>query len=703
MRPVLIATMTLLLPGLAAAQPPAATVAPLVRAVDLNVGDSAVVKLADGKSVQVKLLDLQEVRDPIRKAVRLATVKVEVDGRVLALESANYRLPQKVGTVQIDCPITRGYNVSHHIPNKRDGIWGLVKDARLRLWPAASPLIQPGTFAYPVKQRWFASMTQMANEPVYVDGGENPANLKIYYHYGLDIGGSEEQVEVVAATDGLVVSSGTRSLPGFADTPVAPRYDVIYILDERGWYYRYSHLFTIDVKVGDRVKLGQKLGLLGKEGGSGGWSHLHFDITSRQPSGLWGIQDGYAYLWEAYQQKYKPALLAVARPHHFIRTGDSVALDGSRSWARVGIAKYEWLLTDGTSAGGALLKHKYDKAGAYSEILKVTDQQGRVDYDFAIVQVLDKDDPKQLPPTIHAVYFPTQGIKPRDALTFKVRTFRTTDGDEVWNFGDGSPLVKVKSDGNVKPLARDGYAVTTHRFARPGQYLVSVQRTNAAGLTATARLHVHVTGPVRLRYLRPAGDKFALESEVAEQRRTDGWRFQSITHRPAETMKLVLTFDSDQRLLTAKLEHTTREVTKSAAARFADKTVNITRPGQPPEQLVFDQQPVLATTAPDWSDILLLVKRYRPADGGKQTCAGLWFHPTVPTRKILFTIDRTGTDTITVQGRKQELQRFLVTLRSGAYLVWADAAGRVIKLMPPNRPQGAVVLEGFERATGELK
>src|SRR5262249_4555814 len=149
---------------------------------------------------------------------------------------------------------------------------------------------------------------------------------KIYYHYGLDIGGPEEMVDVIAATDGLVVSAGKVALPGYDDTPAKPRYDVIYVLDDQGWYYRYSHLFTIDVKPGQKVTMGQKLGLLGKEGGSGGWSHLHFDITSKQPSGKWGIQEGYAFLWEAYHGQYKPAILAVARPHHVAWTGQKVTL-----------------------------------------------------------------------------------------------------------------------------------------------------------------------------------------------------------------------------------------------------------------------------------------------------------------------------------------------------------------------------------------
>ncbi len=40
---------------------------------------------------------------------------------------------------------------------------------------------------YPVRQRWFASRTQMANEPTYVDEGERISSAKIYYHAGLDI------------------------------------------------------------------------------------------------------------------------------------------------------------------------------------------------------------------------------------------------------------------------------------------------------------------------------------------------------------------------------------------------------------------------------------------------------------------------------------------------------------------------------------
>jgi hypothetical protein len=351
----------------------------------------------------------------------------------------------------------------------------------------------PGEFLYPIKQRWFASATQMANEPSHVDGGDAPTGRKIYYHNGLDIGGCEGMAEVVAATNGTVVSAGKEILPGYKDPPVAARYDVVYVRDSRDWYYRYSHLKTIDVKAGDTVKRGQKIGILGKEGASGGWSHLHFDIKSIQPSGKWGTEDGYAFLWEAYQREHQPKLIAVARPHHLIWAGEKVTLDGSRSWSASGkINRYEWTLSDGSTANGPRVEQTYDKPGEYSETLKVIDDRGNVDYDFSVVLVIDRKLDGKFSPTIHASYAPTFHIKAGDPVTFKVRTFFTEAVGETWDFGDGSPPVTVRSDANAEPHAPNGYAETVHRYAKPGHYLVRVEHPGHEGAKITARLHIHV-------------------------------------------------------------------------------------------------------------------------------------------------------------------------------------------------------------------
>jgi murein DD-endopeptidase MepM/ murein hydrolase activator NlpD len=422
--------------------------------------------------------------------VRVARVKVEVNGQPITLTSGNYNLPVMIAGVQVDCPITRGYN-----SNSGEDSWALVKDARLRLWAAGWPLVKADTFVYPLKQCWFASGTQMANEPVHVDGGEVPKNKKIYYHNDLDFGGCEGMVDVVAATDGLVVSAAKVTLPGYEDTPVRLRYDVVYVLDECGWYYRYSHLFEIDpaIRPGAKVKMGQKIGVLGKEGASGGWSHLHFGIKCRMPSGKWGTQEAYAFAWEAYMRQYQPKIVAVARPHQYTLAGEKVILDGSKSWSAAGkIARYEWTFGDGTTASSATAERCYTKPGTYSEILKVTGRDGAIGYDFAVVQIADKAHLDQLLPSIHAAYAPSLNVKAGQPVTFKVRTFRTTHGEETWDFGDSSPRVVVKSDGNVKALAKDGFAITEHRFAKAGDYIVSVERSNERGEKATAHLYVQI-------------------------------------------------------------------------------------------------------------------------------------------------------------------------------------------------------------------
>ena len=476
------------------------TIYPLVRVVDMKVGATEKVELSSRFHATVTLLAVRETRDPIREAIRKAEVDLEVNGEKVTIECGNYNLPVAVTDVDIDCTITAGYRSNSH---RAGDAWNLDLDARLRLWPKGYPFIKPGTFVYPVKQRWFASDTQMSNQPVFVDGGEVPSRRAVYYHSGLDIGGAEGLAEVVAATDGLVVSLGDEVLSGQDDdTPVSARYDVIYILDRRGWYYRYSHLhsFDEDVELGKRVKLGQPLGLLGKEGASGGWAHLHFEVKSRQPNDKWGTQEGYAFLWNAYQWESKPDVIAVARPHALIRVGETATLDGRRSWSKSNkISSYEWTFTDGSKVEGATVERAYEQPGSYSEILKVTDGEGGVDYDFAVVQVVASaaQDANEVPPTLHAAYHPTSGIEPGAEVTFKVRAFRTTHGNETWDFGDGSPKVEVQSDGNAEKHAKDGYAATTHAYAKPGDYIARVERTNERGETAVAHLHVRVDAPAR--------------------------------------------------------------------------------------------------------------------------------------------------------------------------------------------------------------
>ncbi|MHC4124403.1 MAG: PKD domain-containing protein [Planctomycetota bacterium] len=462
--------------------------------IDINIGKKNNLVLYDGTKVSVELLSIDDELDSICSAVRQSKINLLLNSKKVLVFSCNYHLPVKFGDVKLDCPITKSY----YQTTKGDR-WGLVKDARIRFWPAESPLLPPGTFECPIKQKWFANGTQMANEPVYICGNNGIKNKKIYYHSGLDLGGIGKMVEIVAATDGLLVEVGLDALDGYELSPLyrdprKPRKDVVYIKDKRGWLYRHSHLSYINksLKVGNKIKKGQKIGIMGNEG-EAGWSHLHFEIECRQSSGEWGTQAAYPFVWEAYINEFKPDLIAVAKPHKAALLSEPVTLDGSKSWAiDKGKLKFEWLLSDGTCCKKAKPVKTYDRAGAYSEILKVSDSKGNFDYDFCTVQIFDPQRPKLKVPSIHANYYPTMNLKVGQQITFSVQSFSGKRIGETLDFGDGTRPAKLTSDGAVNILLPGGYALTTHRYKKPGDYLVTAECKDQNGYIATCHLHIRI-------------------------------------------------------------------------------------------------------------------------------------------------------------------------------------------------------------------
>ncbi|MGD9126572.1 MAG: PKD domain-containing protein [Planctomycetia bacterium] len=473
----------------------AADMKPLFATVDLDRGESKTVTLPGETEMTVKLIGIKEHRDGVRGVLRGADVTVEVNGQRGTIGCATYHLPVELGGVRIDCPVIKGY-----VDGSSNGnVWAIDGDARLRVWPKTGPFIRPGTFGYPVEQCWGAAGTQFDNE--IGDADLTNSSKKVYYHQGFDFGGSDRLTPVVAATDGVVVSARGKSLKKLPKV-IKPRYDVVYLRDGRGWYYRYSHLDSIDkkVQVGKRVVLGQKLGVLGKEGASGGWAHLHFELIRKQNNGKYGSDSVYAFLHQVYQAAHDDwPVVAVAGPRTLVEVGKPVTFDGSRSWSkfgRKGIVKYEWTFDDGTTATGPKVEHVFRKGGCYGPILKVTDAKRNIDYDFAVVKVAD---PKVSPKKrcyLHASYWPTpnQKIRPGQEVTFLVRSFRFTPkvGDETWDFGDGTPKETTRSDGCIDYHTKPGYATIKHRFEKPGHYIVTVRRQNSNGQTAVDRLDVRV-------------------------------------------------------------------------------------------------------------------------------------------------------------------------------------------------------------------
>lgn len=89
------------------------------------------------------------------------------------------------------------------------------------------------------------------------------------YHTGIDIA-NKLNTEINSATDGIVTK--TEKMNKYYGNNIE--------IEKDGVTFKYAHLNKINVKVGDNVKQGEVIGLMGSTGMSTG-SHLHFEIKIR--------------------------------------------------------------------------------------------------------------------------------------------------------------------------------------------------------------------------------------------------------------------------------------------------------------------------------------------------------------------------------------------------------------------------------------
>jgi len=125
--------------------------------------------------------------------------------------------------------------------------------------------------AAPPEKLWngaFAAPTETPNCKVSTYGLLRSYNGSdyIYYHTGIDFCGAVG-APIYAAADGVVVFAG----------PLTVRGNATIISHGRGVYTGYYHQSEIDVTVGQTVKAGDKIGLIGDTGRVNG-PHLHFEV-----------------------------------------------------------------------------------------------------------------------------------------------------------------------------------------------------------------------------------------------------------------------------------------------------------------------------------------------------------------------------------------------------------------------------------------
>ncbi len=109
----------------------------------------------------------------------------------------------------------------------------------------------------PVNSGWISSFFGRRSDPL---------TGKSSVHKGIDFAG-KFGADVIAVSDGVVISSGKRS--GFGN--------MVEIKHGNGYMTRYAHNMRNLVSVGDQVTQGQKIALLGSSGRSTG-PHVHFEV-----------------------------------------------------------------------------------------------------------------------------------------------------------------------------------------------------------------------------------------------------------------------------------------------------------------------------------------------------------------------------------------------------------------------------------------
>jgi hypothetical protein len=432
--------------------------------LDLKIGEPQVID-AHGSQYQIELLELREERDSVRQAIRHSSVTIRINEEETALVCGDYHLPRRLLDVRVDCEVSKGWLLN----SKNGNVWALSGDARMRIFEI-DQIFEDGEFIFPLNARLFTSQTQAGNRPVFVNGEYQKD--QIYYHDGFDIGANEGQTEVFAATAGLVIHKSRNN---------------VVIRDGRGWVHRYWHMDSTDssFSLGARIPAGFQLGLVGKQSGSGGWSHLHYSLGKPQPSGRFGSSATLAFLWEAYHRQYQPSFFSIARDHQvgvagetlkFVNNGLADRDPGlSFSWTKVepdhsvdsNRVVYQEVETTGREA-----EFKFEHPGGYQVIQKSYFDGQLVDMDFTDVQIRGLSDSQTPPPTIHASYHPSLGLLPDTEITFKARTFTAEQGTMYWDMGDSNTyevdyIQHTEGD-------RAAYYTLTHRYASPGLYLARV-------------------------------------------------------------------------------------------------------------------------------------------------------------------------------------------------------------------------------------
>jgi murein DD-endopeptidase MepM/ murein hydrolase activator NlpD len=429
----------------------------------LNIGETISFRLADGRLKGIRLVSVNEERDNVISLIRWAEVRLEVDGETLDLPCGPYVLPIEKDGLRLQVDTTSGW-------------LQMGKRVQLSLWDAGDPVVNTSLFGFPLAgYRLFSQGTQSYNEPVHLGEGDgDPTGQRFYHNYGFDMAGFDGRDVVVSPIDGRVIS-------------VQPEVGWVAIEDDRGIVIDCGHMDSIQpgIEEGIAVKRGQEVGLVGRKGPSGNYSHLHLGLylsredfeKDRSCRNL----NLYPWILTAYEAASGAQLIAVARPHHTAITGEKVVFDGTNSVAFKGkIVSSRWEFPDGTIGEGPVATKIFSRPGAYSAILRVEDDRGGRDFDICRIRVYSAREPEDILTTLFFTVSPSLGVRLGDSVNFRGWPQGGDPGPIRLDFGDGTVCE------NYEP-----YSDVEHRYDEPGMYIFTAS-AEKDGRPAMTKLKVVV-------------------------------------------------------------------------------------------------------------------------------------------------------------------------------------------------------------------
>ncbi|UCD27498.1 MAG: peptidoglycan DD-metalloendopeptidase family protein [Planctomycetota bacterium] len=418
----------------------------------LDINEEYTFELKSGLEKVIRLVSVKEFSDSVLGRIRRAEVKVEINGKPLGLICAPYVMPTESDGIRIQADAISGW---------RD----IPKKIQFSIWDSADPVVNADRFGFPIDNYLlFSHGIQCYNEVVHLGGNDgDPKGPNFHHDYGIDLAGYIGRDEIVSCTDGEVTLFW----------PSREKLCSVAIKDDNGIFWEYGHLDSVmpNIRKGVRVRKGQKIGMLGKSGPSGNFSHLHLgnylskagldkDTRNRR-------LNLYPWIVTAYHEQYHKNLYAVARPHHVVSTGEEVVFDGLNSLALgTKIVSYRWVFHDGEEVNDVRAEKTFDSPGVYIATLWVKDEKGAVDADFCKVKVFTKSAPEDRIPTIFMTHAPSKGIIVDQPVYFRIWMPANKGTHMTIDFGDGTVIDDYVSDSEV-----------SHKFNTPGIHIMTAKKT----------------------------------------------------------------------------------------------------------------------------------------------------------------------------------------------------------------------------------